>query len=73
LAPANTLIRELLLARQHLGLTQESIAQKIGTTKSAVSLLESGGKHIPSKTTLRKYAEAIGCELEIKLVPKKQD
>jgi transcriptional regulator with XRE-family HTH domain len=54
-------------------LTQESIAQKIGTAKSAVSRLESGGKHIPSITTLRKYAEAVGCELEIKLVPKKQD
>ncbi|NTW82591.1 MAG: helix-turn-helix transcriptional regulator [Chlorobiaceae bacterium] len=72
LAPAYALIRELLLARQHSGLTQESIAQKIGTTKSAISRLESGGKHIPSITTLRKYAEAVGCELEIKLVPKKQ-
>jgi len=73
LAYTYALIRELLLARQHSGLTQESIAQKIGTTKSAVSRLESGGKHIPSITTLRKYAEAVGCELEIKLVPKKQD
>jgi len=70
-APAYTLISELLLARQHSGLTQESIAQKIGTAKSAVSRLESDGKHIPSKTTFRKYAEAVGCELEIKLVSKK--
>jgi len=73
LAPAYTLIRQLLLARQHSGLTQEAIARKISTTKSAVSRLESAGKHIPSITTLRKYAEAVGCELEIKLVPKKQD
>lgn len=73
LAPTYALVRELLLARQHSGLTQEAIAHKIGTTKSAVSRLESGGKHIPSITTLRKYAEAVGCELEIKLVPKKQD
>jgi DNA-binding XRE family transcriptional regulator len=72
LAPTYALIRELLLARQHSGLTQEAIAGKIGTTKSAISRLESGGKHIPSITTLRKYAEAVGCELEIKLVPKKQ-
>ena len=71
LAPANALIRELFLARQHSGLTQESIAQKIGTTKSAVSRLESGGKHIPSITTLMKYVEAVGCELEIKLVSQK--
>ena len=73
LAPAYTLIRELLHARQHSGLTQESIAQKIGTAKSAVSRLESAGKHIPSITTLRRYAEAFGCKLEVKLVPKKQD
>ena len=73
LAPAYTLIRQLLLARQHSGLTQKPIAQKIGTTKSAVSRLESGGKHISSITTLRKYSEAVGCELEIKLVPKKHD
>ncbi|MCX6178175.1 MAG: helix-turn-helix transcriptional regulator [Chlorobiales bacterium] len=73
LAPAYTLIRQLLLARQHSVLTQEAIARKIGTTKSAVSRLESAGKHIPSITTLRRYAEAVGCELEIKLVPKKQD
>ncbi len=69
-APAYTFIRQLLLARQHSALTQEAIARKIGTTKSAVSRLESAGKHIPSITTLRKYAEAVGCELEIKLVPK---
>ena len=53
-------------------MTQEAVALKIGTTKSAISRLESGSKHSPSITTLRKYAEAVGCELEIKLTPKKQ-
>ena len=70
-SPVYTLIRQLLLARQHSGLTQEAIARKIGTTKSAVSRLESAGKHIPSITNLRKYAEAVGCGFEIKLVPQK--
>ena len=64
------LIRELLLARKHSGLTQEAVAQKIGTTKSVVSRLESVGKHAPSITTLRKYANAVGCDLVIKLKPK---
>ena len=27
-------------------------------------------KHAPSLTTLKKYAQAVGCHLEIKLVPK---
>ena len=73
LGPTYAITRELLLARKQSGLTQEAVARKIGTTKSAVSRLESAGKHVPSITTLRKYAEAVGCKLEIKLVPKQQD
>ncbi len=71
LEPKYALIRELLLARRQAGMTQSAIAEKIGTTKSAVSRLESSGKHSPSISSLRKYAEAVGCELEIKLIPKK--
>ncbi|ACF42907.1 helix-turn-helix transcriptional regulator [Pelodictyon phaeoclathratiforme] len=72
LEPKYALIRELLSARQLSGMTQEAVALKIGTTKSAISRLESGSKHSPSLTTLRKYAEAVNCELEIKLKPKQQ-
>lgn len=67
------LIRELLHARQHAGMTQEAVAQKIGTTKSAVSRLESAGKHAPSIATLLKYADAVGCDLVIKLQPKSDE
>ena len=63
------LIREMLFARSRSGLTQEAVAELMGTTKSAVSRLEAGGKHVPSLTTLKKYAQAVGCRLEIKLVP----
>jgi DNA-binding XRE family transcriptional regulator len=65
-----SLIREMLAARSKSGLTQEAVAELMGTTKSAVSRLESTGKHAPSLTTLKKYALAVGCHLEIKLVPK---
>jgi DNA-binding XRE family transcriptional regulator len=65
-----TLIREMLSARSMSGLTQEAVAKMMGTTKSAVSRLESAGKHAPSLMTLKKYAQAVGCDLEIKLVPK---
>ena len=42
----------------------------MGTTKSAVSRLEAtAGKHSPSLTTLKRYAHAVGCEVEIRLVP----
>lgn len=64
-----TLIRDMLGARSRFGLTQEAVAELMGTTKSAVSRLESAGKHVPSLTTLKKYARAVGCRLQIKLVP----
>ena len=64
-----TLAREMLGARSMFGLTKEAVAELMGTTKSAVSRLESAGKHVPSLTTLKKYAQAVGCHLEIKLVP----
>jgi DNA-binding XRE family transcriptional regulator len=63
------LVRELLGARLEAGLTQEEVAASMGTTKSAVSRLEAAGKHSPSVATLTKYAKAVGCEVEIKLVP----
>ncbi|HJV35919.1 helix-turn-helix transcriptional regulator [Geomonas sp.] len=63
------LIHELLSARSRSGLTQEAVAELMGTTKSAVSRLESASRHSPSLTTLKKYAKAVGCRLEIKLIP----
>ena len=63
------LVRELLAARAQAGLTQEQVAACMGTTKSAVSRLEGIGKHSPSVGTLKKYARAVGCEVEIRLVP----
>ncbi len=63
------LTREMLAARSRFGLSQEAFAELMGTTKSAVSRLESAGKHVPSLTTLKRYARAVGCRLEIRLVP----
>ena len=65
------LLDGFLKARSAQGLTQAQVAQKIGTTQSAVARMESGsGKHSPSLATLSKYAEALGCRLELKLVRK---
>ncbi|HEX3128392.1 MAG TPA: helix-turn-helix transcriptional regulator [Thermoanaerobaculia bacterium] len=69
LADEYALAHELLAARSRAGLTQEEVAQSRGTTKSAVSRLESVGRSSPSVTTLKKYARAVGCEVEIHLVP----
>lgn len=72
LEPKYALIRELLEARKNSGMTQEAVASKIGTTKSAISRLEGGSQHSPSIATLRKYAEAVGCDLVIRLEPKRK-
>ena len=62
---------QMLKARARAGLTQDAVAERMGTTKSAISRLESAGKHAPSLATLKRYASAVGCELQVKLVPHK--
>ena len=62
-----------LKARAAAGVTQAEVAERIGTTQSAVARLESGrGKHSPSLATLQKYAHALGCRLELRLVTESQ-
>jgi transcriptional regulator with XRE-family HTH domain len=64
-----TFLDEFLKARAAAGITQTEIAKRIGTTQSAIARLESGGgKHSPSLATLEKYAHALGCRLELRLV-----
>jgi DNA-binding XRE family transcriptional regulator len=65
------LARELLHAREVAGLTQAEVANRMHTKPPAIARLEGGGKHSPSIETLRKYAKAVGCKLEVKLVRKK--
>jgi DNA-binding XRE family transcriptional regulator len=65
------LASQMIKARARAGLTQDAVAERMGTTKSAISRLEAAGKHAPSLTTLKKYAAAVGCELQVKLVPHK--
>jgi DNA-binding XRE family transcriptional regulator len=66
-----TALDALLTARKEAGLTQAQVAERMGTTTSAVSRLESSlasEKHSPSFSTLRKYAAACGKTLRISLV-----
>lgn len=66
------LLREMLLARKRSKLTQADIAKRMGTKAPAIARLESStttDKHSPSINTLRKYAHAVGCKLEIHFKP----
>jgi DNA-binding XRE family transcriptional regulator len=64
------LLRQLFEARQRAGLTQEEVAVRMGTTRSAISRLEGSRKHLPALSTLRRYADVLGCDVEIQLVPR---
>ena len=60
---------QVLNARAESGLTQAEVAERIGTTQSAIARLESAApRHSPSIATLQRYAHAIGYRVEIRLV-----
>lgn len=66
------LANQMLKARSRAGLTQDAVADLMGTTKSAISRLEAATKHAPSIATLQRYAQAVGCDLQVKLIPHKE-
>ncbi|HET8898891.1 MAG TPA: helix-turn-helix transcriptional regulator [Rhodanobacteraceae bacterium] len=73
LADEYAALGELLRARQAAGMTQTDVADSMGVAQSSVARLEStlgSRKHAPSLATLRKYADAVGCDLRITLQPK---
>jgi len=71
LEPEFALLREMLIAREKAGMSQAEIASHMGTKAPAITRLESSltsGRHSPSLATLKKYAEAVNCHIEIKLI-----
>ena len=56
--------RELIRARMQAGLTQQEVAQRMGTTQSVIARMESG-KPMPSLRSLKKYAQATGNKIKI--------
>lgn len=66
LAPYEDLARMIIRLRMDQDLTQEALAARVGTSKTAISRLESG-QHAPTAETLRKIATAFGGHLIIGL------
>lgn len=60
-------IEAMIRARAEAGLTQGALAERMGTTQSAVARLE-GGRVSPTVETLRKYAKAVGKRLKVEMV-----
>ena len=57
-----SLINALITMRKQSGLTQEDLAEKMGTQKGNISRLEKGRGN-PSWKTLQNYAHACGFEI----------
>jgi HTH-type transcriptional regulator / antitoxin HipB len=55
-------------AREKAGLTQEEVAERLATKKSAISRIESSAGSIRF-STLERYARAIGWQLSLELHP----
>ena len=58
-------INAIIAARREKGITQKSLAEKIGTKQSVISRLESGRAN-PSVAFLKKLAQALNSHLEIR-------
>ena len=65
LRPYEDIARQVIALRMSHDLSQRELAERTGTTKSAISRLESG-QHAPTVATLEKIASAFGGHLEIK-------
>jgi DNA-binding XRE family transcriptional regulator len=64
LAARHSIAQELRDTRHQLNLTQETLAQRVGTKKSNISRMESG-KYNPSLDFLVKVAESMGKKVDI--------
>lgn len=58
LRPFEEIARVVIVRRARLGLTQQELAERMGTTKSVISRIESG-QHRSGTETLRRLAEAL--------------
>ena len=66
LAPRYEVVEQLKAARKAQDITQEVLAERVGTKKSNISRLESG-KYNPSLDFLVKIAESLGKQIHIKI------
>ena len=64
---------QVKIIRTVLGMTQEQLAKRLGFKSNvSVTKLENKEKENPTLETLKKYADALDCELLIKFIPKKE-
>ncbi|MEO1192870.1 MAG: helix-turn-helix transcriptional regulator [Pseudomonadota bacterium] len=59
-----SLASALIKARSDAAMTQEEVAEAMGTSQEAIARLESG-RNLPSTRTLKRFADATGTRLRI--------
>lgn len=69
LQPFEMIARKVIVRRAQLGLSQKELAQRVGTSHSAISRIESG-QHPTSVQTLVRLAEALDLELIVDFIKK---
>lgn len=62
----SSVAEQVKMARKQAGMTQERLADIVGTKKSNISRLESG-RYNPSFEFLSKIAQGLGKELEVRI------
>lgn len=72
LAPEYEIAHELIKARARAGLTQSSVAKRMGTTQSVIARMESGST-LPSMSSLVRYAKVTGSRTVVKLITNRND
>lgn len=71
LEPEYQLAAALIRLRLAKGLTQEELASLLHTKQESIARLESGSS-LPSLSMVKRVADALDADLEIKLQPKQQ-
>ena len=66
-SPREEIVRQLREVRKAEGMTQEHLAELVGTKKSNISRLESG-RYNPSLDFLVKVADGLGKQISVKVM-----
>lgn len=71
LAPVFEMKRQMIALRKKAGLTQEQMADLLGTKKSNISRLESVSSEVsPRLSTVEDYARVLGYRLKVEFEPR---
>jgi ribosome-binding protein aMBF1 (putative translation factor) len=71
LEPEYQVARQMIALRLKRGLSQEQLAEYVGTKQSGISRLETAGTK-PNLGLLERVAEALDARVEIRLVPRSE-